>query len=393
MSGGLPRLSQDPTDDAFVQDPYPFYDRLRAAGPLVWWEEYAMPVAAGMETVAAILKDRRFGREAPPRPVPPHLAPFGAIEAHSMLELDPPRHTRLRGLVSSVFTSRAVSRLAPGIEALCHRLIDAFPEGAFDLLPAYAEPIPVVTIARLLGVPEEDAPHLLRWSHAMVAMYQAGRDRAAEDAAAAASTEFADYLRAAIEAKRAAPADDLMSALVEVRDGTDRLSDDELVSTVVLLLNAGHEATVHAIGNAAARLLGTAPSDPDALVEEALRHDPPLHLFARHAKEHVTLLGHAFAPGEPVGCLLGAANRDPAAFDRPEVFDPARPPRLNASLGAGLHFCVGASLARLELRIALTTLLSRRPDLRLAGPTLYAPTYHFHGLSALRVVSKPPRLG
>lgn len=384
--GGLPRLSQDPTEDAFVQDPYAFYDRLRAAGPLVWWKEYDMPVAAGLEAVAAILKDRRFGREVP-RPWPPHLAPFAAIESHSMLELDPPRHTRLRGLVSRAFTSRASARLAPGLEALCHHLIDAFPEGAFDLLPAYAQPIPVMTIARLLGLPQEDAPHLLRWSHAMVAMYQAGRDRAVEDAAAAASTEFADHLRAAIEGKRAAPADDLLSDLVAVRDGTDRLSEEELISTAVLLLNAGHEATVHAIGNTVAGLLarGLRPDDPERTVEETLRHDPPLHLFTRHAIEPATVGGHRFEAGDPVACLLGAANRDPTAFEAADVLDPARPPRQHAAFGAGAHFCVGAPLARLELRAALKTLFERCPGLRLAEPPRFAPTYHFHGLTRLMV--------
>lgn len=384
------RLSQDPTEGAFVQDPYPFYDRLRAAGPLVWWEEYGMLVTAGMETVMAILKDRRFGREAPRAPTPPHLEPFAALERHSMLELDPPRHTRLRALVSRAFTSRTVAALAPGIEALCHALVDDFPEGPFDLLPAYAEPIPVRTIARLLGVPEADAPQLLRWSHAMVAMYQAGRDRGVEDAAAAAAGAFAAYLRAVLTAKRAAPADDLLSRLIAAQDAAEPLSEEELVSTVVLLLNAGHEATVHAIGLAVARLLarGAREDDPERAVEEALRHDPPLHLFTRHAKEPLTLHGHDFAPGDPVACLLGAANRDPAAFEAPAAFDPGRPPRQHAAFGAGAHFCVGAPLARLEMRIALQVLLERRPDLRPVRPPRLAPTYHFHGLTALEVAAR-----
>lgn len=381
------RLSQDPAEDAFVQDPYAFYDRLRAAGPLVWWEEYAMPVAAGAETVMAILKDRRLGREGPCPEAPPHLEAFAALEGHSMLELDPPRHTRLRGLVARAFTTARIARLAPGIEALCHELIDAFPEGPLDLLPAYAEPIPVRTIARLLGVPEADAPRLLAWSHAMVAMYQAGRTRAVEDAAARAAGEFAAHLRGVVEAKRRAPGDDLLSELIAVRDGSDRLSEDELISTAVLLLNAGHEATVHAIGLAVAALAsrGLAPGDPERAVEEALRHDPPLHLFTRHAKERLTLHGHRLEPGEPVACLLGAANRDPAAFEAPSTFDPARPPRRHAAFGAGTHFCVGAPLARLEMRIALRVLFERRPNLRLAEPPRCAPTYHFHGLTRLRV--------
>lgn len=382
------RLSQDPTEDAFVQDPYAFYARARAEGPLVWWEDYAMPVATTQAAVLAVLKDRRFGRPPPPDDPPPRLAPFYAVEAHSMLELEPPRHTRLRGLVNRAFTTRTVSRLAPGVEALCHALIDAFPEGPFDLLPRYAQRVPVATIARLLGVPERDAPHLLRWSHAMVAMYQAGRGPAVEEAAAAAAAEFTAYLRRAVAAKRRAPGDDLLSELIAARDGGDRLSEEELISTAILLLNAGHEATVHAIGNGAAALLRRglrAEGDPEALAEEVLRHDPPLHLFTRAAKEEAELVGRRFRPGEAVGCLLASAGRDPAEHREPDRFDPARGPRLHAAFGAGIHFCVGAALARLELRIALPVLFARCPALRMAEEPRYAPTYHFHGLERLVV--------
>ena len=265
--------------------------------------------------------------------------------------------------------------------------MDRFPEDPFDLLRAYAEPIPVISIARLLGMPEEDAPHLLRWSHAMVAMYQAGRDRATEDAASAASSEFAAYLRAAVAAKRAAPSEDLLSDLVAARDGRDRLTEEELISTAVLLLNAGHEATVHAIGNGVAGLLarGLRPDDPEAAVEETLRHDPPLHLFVRHAGEALVLHGHRFARGDRVGVLLGAANRDPAAFEAPSRLDPRRASAAHMAFGAGPHFCVGAPLARMELRIALEVLFERCPDLRLVGPVRYARTYHFHGLERLMV--------
>ncbi len=383
-------LSQDPTERPFVQDPYPFYARARAMGPLVRWNDFAMPMATTQAAVLAVLKDRRFGRGMPAAPVPPHLAPFHAVEAHSLLELEPPRHTRLRALVTRAFTSRAVSRLAPGIEALCHALVGAFPaEGPFDLRPAYAERVPVVTIARLLGVPEEDADDLLRWSHAMVAMYQAGRTRAVEAAASAAAVEFAAYLRDAIGAKRRAPADDLLSELIAARDGEGGLSEEELVSTVVLLLNAGHEATVQALGLGVAALLarGLRPEgDLDALVEEVLRFDPPLHLFTRRAKEDAEILGHRFAAGDAVGCLPASAGRDPAAHDRPDEFDPARAPRPHAAFGAGIHFCVGAPLARLEMRVALAVLFARCPDLALAEPPRCAPTYHFHGLERLMVV-------
>ena len=381
----MERVRQSPTDPAFIQDPYPFYDRLRPLGPLAWWEEYAMPVAASHAAVHALLRDRRFGREDPaPPPRPAHQAAFWAVEDHSMLELEPPRHTRLRAQVLRAFTSRRVAALAPDVEALAHALIDAFPSGPFDLLDAFARPLPVRVIARLLGVPESDAPDLLRWSKAMVGMYQAGRDRAAEVAAAEAARDFAAYLDAAF--RRPAP-DGLIADLLRVEaEGT--LAREEVTATCILLLNAGHEATVHTLGNAVAGLcaagLWGAPVTP-ALVEEVLRHDPPLHLFTRFAQEDVEAFGHRFARGDRVGLLLAAANRDPAAFPDPARLDPARSAVPHASFGAGLHFCLGAPLARLEIAAALAALTARCPDLRLAAPPRYAAIYHFHGLAALRV--------
>jgi cytochrome P450 len=391
----MERLCQSPTDPAFVQDPYPFYDRLRAAGPVVWWEDYGLPVTARADMVGALLRDRRFGREVPAqrrRPVADHIAPFQAIEDHSMLELEPPRHTRLRGLVLRAFTSRRIAALAPEIARLCHDLNDRFPGGTFDLLSAYATPVPVIVIARLLGVPEGRAADLLRWSNAMVAMYQARRTRADEDRAAQAAADFAAFLRAHVEERRRTPADDLITHLIAAEAEGDRLTTDELISTCILLLNAGHEATVHTIGNGVKALLshgmGAEVLDPgriDATVEEILRWDPPLHLFTRHCYEACTILGHRFAEGDEVGLLLAAANRDPAVFPDPARFDPARPVRANASFGAGLHFCVGAPLARLELQVALPILFRRNPGLRLADPPVFADLYHFHGLARLMV--------
>lgn len=183
-------LRQSPTDPAFVQDPYPFYETARAAEPFFRWEDYGLVCTGNAAAVNAIFRDRRFGREAPPErapAIPPHLAPFYAVEAHSMLELEPPRHTRLRSLVLRAFTSRRIEALRPEIETLSHQLIDAFPQGPFDLLQHFGQKLPVIIIARLLGVPEEMEPDLLRWSNAMVGMYMAGRTRAAEDRAVAAT--------------------------------------------------------------------------------------------------------------------------------------------------------------------------------------------------------------
>ncbi|MEP3345468.1 MAG: cytochrome P450 [Litoreibacter sp.] len=384
----MKRVSQAPTDVGLNQDPYPFYDRIRPLGPLVWWEDYNMPVAASHEAVSALLRDRRFGRENPYPPViPDHQKPFYAVEAHSMLELEPPRHTRLRGLVLRAFTSRRIKELAPEIETLSHELIDGFPEASFDLLSEFAQKLPVIIIARLLGVPEEKAPDLLRWSNAMVRMYMAARTRADEDAAAQAATDFSAYLRTYVEARREAPADDLITHLIAAEEDGQRLSTDELITTCILLLNAGHEATVHTLGNGVKTALetGLRPDTPDAFAEEVLRFDPPLHMFTRFAMEDIVVFGHSFKKGEQVGLLLGAANRDPAVYPNPETFDPNRAMPAHTSFGAGLHFCVGAPLARLELSIALKALFDRCPNLALAAPPEYATSYHFHGLTRLMV--------
>ncbi|MDE3238263.1 MAG: cytochrome P450 [Paracoccaceae bacterium] len=391
----MPRIAQSPTDPAFVQNPYAFYDRARASGKIVFWEDYGLPAVTSYAAVNAILRDRRFGREIPPekrRPIPAHQAPFYAVEAHSMLELEPPRHTRLRSLVLRAFTSRRIAALEPEIADLTHTLIDRFPDGPFDLMPGFARLIPVIVIARLLGVPEDMADQLLNWSNAMVGMYQARRTVEMEQAASDAATAFAEFLRGYVEERRARPADDLITHLIAAEEAGETLSTDELITTCILLLNAGHEATVHSLGIAVKTLLeqkvpraALAPERIGATVEEVLRFDPPLHLFTRHAYDDIEVMGHTFRKGEEVALLLAAANRDPAAYDRPNRFDPARPEKPNLSFGAGLHFCVGAPLARLELQVALPILFDRLPGLTLSGKPRYADVYHFHGLKALTV--------
>ncbi len=398
------RVRLDPRDPDFVQNPYPAYAAIRAACPLFLWEEYGHWCAAGHDDVSALLKDRRLGRQIlhvasraelgwPEEPG--HLAPWRAVERHSLLELEPPDHTRLRGLVNRAFVSRQVERLKPRIAALAHELIDSFPASrGVDLLEAFATPIPVIVIAELLGVPPARAPDLLAWSHAMVAMYQFGRTRQTEDAAVAATQAFAAFLRDYVRKRRHAPADDLITQLIAAEAAGDRLTEDELVSTCILLLNAGHEATVHVVGNGVKAVLeagfdmGPALADEGAmagLVEELLRFDAPLHMFTRYALEDVALGRVRLRKGEMIGLLLGAANRDPMRFPEPDRFDPARAPNPHVSFGLGLHFCLGAPLARLEVAEALRVLFDRLPGLRLDGRPAYRDSYHFHGLKALPV--------
>ncbi len=387
-------LSQSPLDPAFVQNPYPFYETARATGVFFRWSDYDAIATGNAAACAAIFRDRRFGREVPAERapvIPPHLAPFYAVEAHSMLELEPPRHTRLRALVLRAFTSRRIAALAPEIEALSHELIDALPTGDFDLLPAFAQKLPVIIIARLLGVPEAMSDDLLRWSNAMVGMYMAGRDRAREDRAVAATEAFVGFMRNYVEARRTDPRDDLITALIAAEETGEKLSTDELITTCILLLNAGHEATVHTIGNGVKTLLETGntitPATAETCVEEILRFDPSLHIFTRWAYEDVEVMGHSFRRGDQVSLLLAAANRDPGVWENPAHFIPTRSPKAHVTFGGGLHFCVGAPLARLELQIALPILFARLPRVRLAQPPEYANVYHFHGLKSLRLTA------
>ncbi len=385
----MQKISQSPTDPDFVQNPYPFYDRVRAMGDFFWWNDYDMACAVSHQTVHAVLRDRRMGRECPAElapDIPPHLQPFYDVEAHSMLELEPPRHKRLRALVLRAFTSRTIAGLAPDIRALCHKLIDDFPDQPFDLLTAYAQPVPVVIISRLLGVPEDRADDLVRWSNAMVAMYQARRTPQIEADAIAATNDFVNFMRGYIAKRRKTPTDDLISTLIAAEADGERLSEDELITTCILLLNAGHEATVHTLGNGTKTLLEHGVSEiTDASVEEIIRFDPPLHMFTRWVYEDVTMGDHTFKRGDQIACLLAAANRDPVAYPDPNQFDPTRKGAQNTSFGGGIHFCVGAPLARLELKIALEVLFERCPNLALDGMPKYGDVYHFHGLDQLMV--------
>lgn len=299
-------VTPDPRDPDFYNNPYPAYHAIREKSPVFFWQQYGFWCFSRHEDVSALFRDKRFGRQILHRatreelgwPAPAeHVKPFYDVEQHSLLELEPPDHTRLRTLINRAFVSRQVDRLAPRIEALAHELIDGFERaGTVELIEAFATPIPVILIAELLGVPAAMAPQLLDWSHKMVAMYQFGRTHEIETAAVAATQDFVHFLRRYIAERRKAPADDLISHLIAAETEGKRLSEDELVSTCILVLNAGHEATVHAIGNAGkailehkidARACLNDPARAEGLIEEVLRFDAPLHMFTRYALENL----------------------------------------------------------------------------------------------------------
>jgi unspecific monooxygenase len=400
-------IRQDPRDRAFYEDPYPVYARMHARGGLAFWEDYGFWCAADHARVSALLRDRRFGRQILhvmsrdalgwPEPAA-HLAPFHALERHSLLELEPPDHTRLRALVNRAFVSRAIERLRPGLEALAAERAEALAgDRPADLVETFATPIPLLTICDLVGAPREEAGDFLAWSHAMVGMYQFGVTRETEDRAAEAAAAFSDRLRRLIAARRRQPGEDLLSALIAAGDGEARLSEDELVSTVVLLLNAGHEATVHAIANGvlavlehgADRTAFLREADAPAAVEEVLRFDAPLHMFTRYALEDVDLGPARIRRGEVIGLLLGAANRDPAVYRDPASFRLDRQEPMHVAFGGGIHFCVGAPLARMELAIGLKALFRRWPRLKLAEPPRRRDAYHFRGVERLMATAQP----
>jgi cytochrome P450 len=388
----------DPRNPQFYENPYPVYHELRQKLSAFKWEQFGHWCFAAHEDVNALLRDRRFGRqilhvatreELGMAEVPAHLKSFYDFEKHSLLELEPPVHTRLRGLISRAFLSRQVERLRPKIENLSNRLIDGFEaKGEVDLLAAYATPIPVIVICELLGVPTDMADQFLKWSHDMVAMYMARRDQAVEEAAVKATLEFSDYMRKVIAERRKNPRGDLLSELVRAESEGQKLSENELVTTAILILNAGHEATVHTIGNGVKALLELGINGPvtESIIEEIMRYDAPLHLFTRYALEDIQFAGIKFRKGETVGLMLGAANRDPARFENPDQFIPTRDSNPHVSFGAGIHFCIGAPLARLEMLIAFQSLFARLPNLRLAAQPHYKDVYHFHGLEQLNVV-------
>ena len=392
----IQKVSQSPVDNDFVQNPYPFYEMCLARGGKVFWSDYNMISLFKHEDVSKILKDRRFGRECPEEKKQGYrkeLAPFYELEDHSMLQLEPPKHTRLRGLVLRAFTSRKINSMTEEIRTLCDQLTQRFSGNRVNILNEYANKIPVIIIARLLGVPEQMSDQLLRWSNDMVMMYQARRTEEHEARAVKASQEFSMFMRQYVNERRNKPEDDLITHLISAEEDGEKLTTEELITTCILLLNAGHEATVHSLGNGIKALIENKDLKIDwksedrinRLIEEILRFDPPLHIFTRYAYEQIDLGDYTIKKGEEVALVLGATGRDKTIWEDPYSFDPDRTIKKNTAFGGGIHFCVGAALARLEMQIALPMLFKEYPYMEFAEPPRYANVYHFHGLEKLSI--------
>jgi len=399
------RASANPRDPVFYQNPYAFYDGIHATSPTFFWDNYGHWCFAGFKEVNQLLRDKRFGREilhvATREELgwlerKPHVADFDLAEKYSLLNLEPPAHTRLRTLVNRAFVSRQVEQLRPRIAALANELIDGFEkDGQVELIHAYAAPIPAIVISEMIGVPTEMAMQVVAWSNRMVTMYMFGVTEETERDANQASADFIAYIRTLIAERRVRPTEDLLTHMITAEQDGQKLTDDEIVSTAILLLNAGHEATVHTTGNSVKTIIESGidrkaifSSDEQtaATVEECLRFDAPLHMFTRYALSDIEMdNGVSLRKGQEIGLMLGAANRDPARFSNANTFDPFRTDGQNVSFGAGIHFCIGAPLARIELQISLKTLFERLPGLRLAEEPRYNNVYHFHGLERLQV--------
>ncbi|HET9138029.1 cytochrome P450, partial [Actinophytocola sp.] len=383
----------------FIADPYPVFARLRDQAELHWHEGLGLYLAVSHAACSELLRDRSHGRIWVDATPPETFAAFNLLHRNSLLESEPPRHTRLRRLISTAFARGHTERLRPWVRELAGRMVERLAteitaRGSADLLEHLAAPLPVEVIGELLGVPDADRPKLAPWSNAIVKMYEYGAAPELTAAAERAAAEFVAYLRDLAARRAQEPGDDLVSDLVAVRDDGDRLTGDELVGTAVLLLMAGHEATVNVIGNGVLALLrhraqwDRLVADPGLVplaVEELIRFDAPLQLFERTATAPATVAGLPIAPGTKVAALLGAAARDPAVFAEPDTLDVGRSPNPHLGFGAGIHYCVGAPLARVEIGAALEALLTRLPGLRLADVPQRRPEFVIRGLRGLPV--------
>ena len=384
-------------------NPYPVYTQIRQSGPLRLPEmtlnvfssfadcdEVLRHPSSASDRLKSTAAQRQIAEGAPARPFGPP----------GFLFLDPPDHTRLRRLVSKAFAPKVVKALEPDIAALVDSLLDDVAAARrFEVINDLAYPLPVAVICRLLGVPIEDEPKFSRASALLAAGLDpvitfTGEAPDSQDDMFEAGFWLRGYLRELIERRRSEPGEDLISALIHVEESGDQLTAEEIIATCNLLLIAGHETTVNLIANATLAMLrnpaqwsalSADPTRVSAVVEETLRYDPPVQLMGRIAADDMTIGGTDVPKGDVMMLLLAAAHHDPAAFDRPDQFDPDREPIRHLGFGKGPHFCLGAPLARLEASVALSTVTARFPAARLADEPRYKSNLTLRGMAALEV--------
>ena len=390
----------DFNNPTFVADPYEQLKELRAFGNPVWHEGMQIFLAARHSDANDVFRNKSLGRIFTDKKPDFEWETFNWLHSDSILDSEPPKHTRLRSLVAKAFNRNKIEGMRPAVERITQQLLDAIDEKVksgetFDLIADYAEPLPVKIIADLLGFPESEE-HLLRpWSQSIVKMYEVNPSEQYQMEAKKAAAEFAEYVRSLAEHRKKNPGQDLITDLAMVEENGEKLNSHELVATCVLLLNAGHEASVNAFGNGmvaalerpdqAELLRKNSRAITDTALEEFMRFDAPLHLFERTATVDTELGGVKIEKGQKIAALIGSANRDSAVFERADEMDLTRDPNPHIGFGAGIHFCLGAPLARLEMSVSLPALWEKYPKMQLDGNPVRRPTFVLRGYESVSI--------
>jgi cytochrome P450 len=390
----------DFNNPTFVANPYEQLKALREIGKPVWHEGMQIFLAARHSDANDVFRNKSLGRIFTDKSPAFEWETFNWLHSDSILDSEPPKHTRLRSLVAKAFNRNKIEGMRPAVERITQQLLDAIDEKvksgeSFDLIADYAEPLPVKIIADLLGFPESEE-HLLRpWSQSIVKMYEVNPSQQYQIAAKKAAGEFAEYVRNLAEHRKTNPGQDLITDLAMVEENGEKLNSHELVATCVLLLNAGHEASVNAFGNGmvaalerpdqAELLRKNSRAITETALEEFMRFDAPLHLFERTATVDTELGGVKIEKGQKIAALIGSANRDSSVFERADEMDLTRDPNPHIGFGAGIHFCLGAPLARLEMSVSLPALWEKYPNMQLDGNPVRRPTFVLRGYESVSI--------
>jgi cytochrome P450 len=390
----------DFNNPTFVANPYEQLKALREIGKPVWHEGMQLFLAARHSDANDVFRNKSLGRIFTDKSPEFEWETFNWLHSDSILDSEPPKHTRLRSLVAKAFNRNKIEGMRPAVERITQQLLDAIDEKvksgeSFDLIADYAEPLPVKIIADLLGFPESEE-HLLRpWSQSIVKMYEVNPSEQYQIEAKKAAGEFAEYVRNLAEHRKTNPGQDLITDLAMVEENGEKLNSHELVATCVLLLNAGHEASVNAFGNGmvaalerpdqAELLRKNSRANTDTALEEFMRFDAPLHLFERTATTDTELGGVKIEKGQKIAALIGSANRDSSVFEKADEMDLTRDPNPHIGFGAGIHFCLGAPLARLEMSVSLPALWEKYPNMQLSGTPVRRPTFVLRGYESVSI--------